>query len=180
MNAFEQIVSKLFQANGYWTMLNFHVDLTKEDKKKIGKPSMPKPELDVLAYKSQTNTLVWVECKSYLDSGGVCYASFINPDDPGYERFKVFNYGTYREIIALAIIRQSLQMGLARENPEFELCLVAGKVKSDQDRQKIGAYFKSKDWLFYDRNWILDGLKKAAVSSYEDDAMMLVAKMLLK
>ena len=46
------------------------MELTKEEKREIGKPSMPRHEIDILAYKPAQSELMWVECKSYLDSTG--------------------------------------------------------------------------------------------------------------
>ena len=112
MNAFEQIVAGLFRAQGYWTINSHRVTLWPAEKVEIGTPSMPRPELDILAYKGLTNELLWIECKSYLDSGGVRYESFIDPDNPGYKRYKVFNYPVYRDVITRALIRQTVSNGL--------------------------------------------------------------------
>jgi hypothetical protein len=152
VNAFEQIVSKLFQSEGYWTINGFRVELTKEEKKAIDKPSMPRPELDVLAYQGKTNELIWVECKSYLDSRGVRYSSFRDESDPGYVRYKVFNFKNYRDVVTNALIRQAILNGLTKTNPTVNYCLVAGKVHSEIDRKNIQEYFKKNKWMFYDAN----------------------------
>ncbi len=178
MNAFEQITASLFRAEGYWTINGFKVDLSKEGKKEIGKPSLPRPEIDILAYKGTTNELIWVECKSYLDSGGVCYASFTNPKDPGHERFKVFNYDTYRDVISYELIKQTTERGLVREGVTLNYCLVAGKVKTSKDRESLKDYFDTKGWLFKDESWLKSGLKKSAAMQYEDDVAMIVAKII--
>lgn len=178
MNAFEKIVASLFRTEGYWTINGYRVDLSKDGKKEIGKPSLPRPEIDILAYQGSTNELIWVECKSYLDSGGVGYASFTNPTNPGYNRFKVFNYPIYREVISRELISQTVDRGFARNGVSLKYCLVAGKVKSDKDRGLLVDYFKENGWLFYDEKWLKSGLKNAAKSQYEDDVTMITAKII--
>ena len=178
MNAFEQIVSGLFRGKGYWTIVGYWVELTKAEKVRIGKPSMPRPELDILAYKGSINELIWIECKSFLDSQGVRFSSFTNPDDPGYERYKVFNYQEYRDVITDAIKRQATKTGLTQPEPKIKYCLVAGKTHSDKDRNQIAAKFGSQGWLFYDETWLASEFDDFAKYSYEDDVAMIVAKIL--
>lgn len=76
MDAFEDLVARLLRREGYWTRQNYMVNIAKTDKVAIGLPSMPRPEVDIIAYQAVTNTVVWVECKSYLDSTGVHIAAF--------------------------------------------------------------------------------------------------------
>lgn len=71
MGAFEQVVSEMLWRDGFWVQTSVKVDLKKEDKKRVGKPTMPRPELDIVAYKGSDNSLYVVECKSYLNSRGV-------------------------------------------------------------------------------------------------------------
>lgn len=49
MDAFEQIAARPFEVQGYWSRIGYTVDLTKEQKREIGKPSMPRPQLDIIA-----------------------------------------------------------------------------------------------------------------------------------
>ena len=71
MDAFEQLVSEILWMDGYWVRTSVKVDLTKEEKVLIGRPSSPRWELDIVAYSGRDNLLRVVECKSYLDSRGV-------------------------------------------------------------------------------------------------------------
>ncbi len=73
MNAFESLVEMLLRRQGYWTRTCFKVELTADEKRAIGKHSSPRWELDVVAYKGQTNEVLAVECKSFLDSRGVMF-----------------------------------------------------------------------------------------------------------
>lgn len=70
MDAFEQLVSEILWMEGYWVRASLKVELTKEEKKAIGRPSSPRWELDIVAYSGRDNLLRVVECKSYLDSRG--------------------------------------------------------------------------------------------------------------
>lgn len=50
MDAFESLVALLLHRDGYWTTTGFKVELTKEEKRRIGRPSSPRWELDVIGY----------------------------------------------------------------------------------------------------------------------------------
>jgi hypothetical protein len=80
MDAFEQVVAGLLFREGYWVTQGYKVELTKEEKRLIGKPCSPRWEIDLLAYKGSTKELLAVECKSYLDSVGVPAADIITPN----------------------------------------------------------------------------------------------------
>ena len=67
MDAFESLVSLLLRRDGYWTATSVKVELTKMQKRAIGRPSSPRWEIDLVAYKPATNELLAVECKSFLD-----------------------------------------------------------------------------------------------------------------
>jgi hypothetical protein len=180
MNSFESIVAGLFRAEGFWTAIGYRVELTKEQKRKIGKPSLARPEIDILAYKGKENQLIWIECKSYLDSPGVRYKHFTNSSDSGFQRFKVFNDPPYRRVISQALIDQATESGLTRPKPKLKYCLVAGKAGTDSDKRKIADMFIKKGWVFHDIDWIREQLKKLATSRYEDDITMMLAKIIQK
>jgi hypothetical protein len=61
MDSFEDLLSTLFNRKGYWTKTNFKVELTKEEKVKIGHPSSPRWEIDLIAYKPKENELLVIE-----------------------------------------------------------------------------------------------------------------------
>src|SRR3546814_20140353 len=71
MDAFEELVAEVLRADGYWVHRGYKIDLAPEDKRALGNPSMPRPEIDLVAYKAGTGELLTLECKSYFDSGGV-------------------------------------------------------------------------------------------------------------
>ncbi len=75
MDAFESLVSEILRFKGYWVKTSLRINLTKDEKRRIGRPSNPRWELDVVAYGGKRNELLVVECKSYIDSRGVCMAN---------------------------------------------------------------------------------------------------------
>jgi hypothetical protein len=179
MNAFEELVAGLLRQCGYWTHLNYKVKLSKDDKRSLDKPSLPRPELDILAYRPATNTLLWVECKSFLDSGGVHIGAFNGENPDGAQRYKVFTNPRYRELVSWSLIQQVLEEGLALPDPSLQYCLVAGRVHP-HSREALHDHFEKNGWLFYDDIWLRDELKKLAKLGYEDDLAIMVAKLFEK
>ena len=53
MDAFESVVAEVLWRDGYWVQNAVKVDLTKEDKSKINRPSSPRWELDIVGYSGQ-------------------------------------------------------------------------------------------------------------------------------
>ena len=87
MDAFEAVVSEILHREGYWVQSPYRVDLTKQEKIEIGKPSSPRWELDIVAYKANLNRILIVECKSYLDSYGVRFSGFDGSNPEVARRF---------------------------------------------------------------------------------------------
>ena len=101
MNAFEDIVKLYLEEKGYWVRQSVKVHyITKEDKRKLNKPSMPTPEIDIVAFNMKKNELLLVEVKSLLDSYGVHYQAVSGEDKKDGERYKLFNHNQFREIIS--------------------------------------------------------------------------------
>ena len=92
MDSFENLIASIMEKDGFWTKTEFKVDLTKEEKREMGRPSSPRWELDVLAYKASTNEVLVIECKSYLDSTGVGSDAFTNPESKDATRYKLCFY----------------------------------------------------------------------------------------
>lgn len=90
MDAFEHIVAAILDREGYWTRKEVKVEITKDEKKQIGRPSSPRWEIDVVGYKAAMNEIWVVECKSYLDSKGVSADAFTG-NAGSNDRFKLFN-----------------------------------------------------------------------------------------
>jgi hypothetical protein len=172
MNAFEELVAGLLRREGYWTHQSYKVVLSKQDKVSIGKPSLPRIEIDILGYKASSNTLLWVECKSYLDSSGVSLSNF----DAENGRYKVFANKELRSVATKQLISQATKSGLARGHPKVEYWLVAGHI-ARESRQGLQKRFDSEGWILLTDEWIANHLKAMAGDAYEDDVAMIVAKL---
>jgi hypothetical protein len=49
MDAFEQVVSEMLWMDGFWVQTSVKVNLTPKEKEIVGKRTMPRPELDIVA-----------------------------------------------------------------------------------------------------------------------------------
>lgn len=90
MDYFENIIKRLLEEEGYWVRQSVKVNLTKEEKAKVGKPTIPRPELDIVGYKAKQNEILVLEVKSFLDSPGIKFKELC-------ETFKVPS-GRYKKI----------------------------------------------------------------------------------
>jgi hypothetical protein len=159
---------------------SFKVELTKAEKKSIGKATMPRLELDLIAYKGQTNQLLVVECKAFLDSPGVRYAGFDGSSERYANRYKLFNSAKMRNIVFDRLKQQLTARDTCRKNPRVQLALAAGKIISEADRQALQSHFDNNNWLLFDSQWLNKRLEKAAEAGYENDVAFIVSKLLLR
>ncbi len=178
MDAFESLIKTLLEREGFWVRSSFKANLTKPDKVSIGRPSCPRWEIDLVAYKAATNELRFVECKSYLDSYGVRFSSFTEKDGP--DRFKLFTDGNLRTVVTNRVITQLVENGCCLPSPCVTLCLAAGKIRNESDRQSLRQHFKENDWILWDDEWISHALREVSKGSYENDVASVVAKLLLR
>ena len=176
MDAFEQIIEGLFQELGYWTRIGYKINLTKAEKVEIDKPSTPRPEIDILAYKPKQNELLWIECKSFLDSTGVQTRSFDKADGAGAQRYKIFTNDHYRDVLSRCLLNQVIEEGLAIPTPSLHFCLVAGRVYP-KGRTELTKHFEANGWILYDDLWIMEQLKKLSSHAYENNVAMIVSKL---
>ena len=73
MNVFEDIVAQYLENQGYWVKQSVKVNISVKDKRTIGLPTMPRPEIDIVAFRAKGNELLMIEAKSYIDSQGVYF-----------------------------------------------------------------------------------------------------------
>lgn len=178
MDAFEHIAARLFEVQGYWTRIGYSVELTKEQKVAVGQPSLPRPQLDVIAYKPSTNELLVIECKSYLDSPGVMLAGFHGKEDATKDVYKLFNRARLRDVVLATLLAQLRREGLLLgDDPSVRLVLVAGKIYS-KDEPKLRAFFAEKGWTFVGPSEVASGLRAFADRGYENDVVTFVTKLL--
>jgi len=152
--------------------------LSKAEKCEINRPTSPRWELDVVAYRPADNLLRVVECKSFLDSRGVAFKG-LDPETGGSSRYKLFNEPETRKVVFRRMVHQLTDEGSICPDPNVRLCLAAGKiVASDTDR--LHSLFETNDWLLFDREWITDRLQKLADDNYDNTVMSVTAKLLLR
>src|SRR6266566_4927859 len=134
MDAFESLISMLLRHEGYWTTPNFKVKLTPADKKRIGRESSPRWELDLIAYKPSINEVLAVECKSLLDSTGVV---FRNGKFEPEKHYKLFSETILRSVVLKRLVKQLQKSGACIGSPQVRLCLAMGKIATKTDRDGL-------------------------------------------
>ena len=177
MDAFENLMGMLLRRHGYWTATSVKVGIDKDQKKTIGRPSSPRWELDLVAYKGATNEILVIECKSYLDSSGVL---FRNGQFEPVERYKLFSEPALRDVVLGTLASQFTASGQCAATPKVTLCLAAGKVAGGTDRAGMHAHFDQMGWKLFDEAVVRDMLVEAANDGYENDVALVAAKILLR
>lgn len=180
MDAFESVVGEILWREGYWVQASLKVELTKEEKITIGRPSAPRWELDLVGYSGQRNELLVIECKSYLDSFGVQFRAFNGGDEKLAKRFKLFNDHTLRKVVLNRLCQQLADAGLITNDPKITLALVCGKIVRNADRQQLREHFDQNGWLLWDEEWLKQKLQAMSTGSYENSPVAVVAKLLLR
>jgi hypothetical protein len=175
MEAFEQIVARVFDRDGYWIKQSYKVDITKEEKRRIGTHSMPRVEIDLLAFRAVENLVRVIECKSYLDNPGVSIESFAGGS--AKDRFKIFNDDNRREIVLAALRRQLIEQKICDENVRLRLGLVTGNVRKNE-RAALRSFFAQKDWDLWDDEWIAAKLRQFSANLYEDSVVDMTVKLI--
>jgi hypothetical protein len=177
MDAFESVVAMLLRREGYWILPSLKVELTKEEKRQIGRHSAPRWEIDLVAYNGLTNELLAVECKSFLDSTGVI---FRNGQFEPPKTYKLFVDDCLREVVLNRLAQQLQELKACRPSPTVQLCLAAGKIAAKSDLAGLKEHFVAKGWKLLDRGWLTKRLMETALCGYENDVVFVVTKLLLR
>lgn len=180
MDSFEGLIATIAAFKGYWVQPGLKVNLTKPEKRAIGRPSSPRWELDVVAYKGQSNEVLVVECKSYLDSLGIKAEDVINPEARYATRYKLFTDSVLRRVVFSRLSVQLQETGLCRNDPKLRLCLAAGKIATQKDRALLADHFENEGWWLWDEDWIRSHLEEMSQSGYQDEPSVITAKLLLR
>jgi hypothetical protein len=179
MEYFETIIKTLLEHEGYWVRQSFKVSLTKQEKRRIGKPSIPRPEIDLLAFKLKSHEVLVLEAKSYFDSPGVRLAEIQEKFKIPEGRYKLFTCTNYRNVI-LNRLRQDLQdLGMVGGNIKMKLGLVAGHIYQGRS-EMIRSYFASKGWFFWSPEDVRDKVNALAAKGYENEPAIITAKILMR
>lgn len=177
MDAFEEVISGLLSQKGYWIARSFKVEITKEEKVAINRASSPRWEIDILAYSGARRELLVVECKSYLDSGGVDINGLKETANPK-SRYKLFTDQNLREIVFGRLKIQMLGLGLIPEGTSLKLALAVGKFKNKNSKSEVSELFKRNDWILFDPEWIVAELLKTSETAYFDSVPHIVSKLI--
>jgi hypothetical protein len=179
MDHFETIVCDLLEMNGYWVQRSFKVELTKEEKRKIGRPTIPRPELDILAYKRKTEELLVLEAKSFLDSLGVSLDSLIESHEKPKGQYKLFTCQKYQDVVLERLRSELIFCGLISKRTKIRLGLAAGKVHRRETKQ-LREYMDLKGWYFLSPEDIQEQVTQFSKRGYENNPAIITAKILLR
>jgi len=179
MDYFENLVKTLLEKEYFWVRQSVKVNLTKDEKRKIGKPTTPRPEIDLLVLDYNSNKIIAVEVKSYLDSTGVSYDLLNEEHEIPEGRYKLFSCKNYRETVFNRLRNQLLESGFIKKETEIILGLIAGNVQRN-DGEKIENKFKTNGWLFWGPQEVKKRVKELAEMKYENNPYIITAKMLLR
>ena len=178
MDAFEQLVADIFWNEGYWVRTSVKVELTRQEKIKVGKHSTPRWEIDLIAYRATTNELLALECKSYLDSGGV-HAAHFTPHHKLAGRYKLFHDEVLRQTVLERLRLQCIERGLCPANVSVKLGLVYG-CATKMNAVLLDKIFEEADWLLFGADWLSDRVRRLASGSYENSTAAVVTKLLVR
>jgi hypothetical protein len=176
---FEGIIKTLLEHEGYWVRQSFKVNLTKQEKRDIGKHSIPRPEVDILAFKPAENRVIAFEAKSYLDSPGVKLAELQEKHDIPEGRYKLFTCDKYRNIVFSRMKEDLIELGMGTHETQITLGLAAGNVyqsKSDE----IRSLFSENGWAFLSPEDIRDKVTDLAAKGYENEPSIITTKILMR
>lgn len=179
MDYFEGIIKTLLEHEGYWVRQSFKVNLTKQEKRDIGKHSIPRPEIDLLAYKPNTNKVLALEVKSYFDSPGVSYNDLNETYEIPEGRYKLFTCENYRNIVISRLKKELIELNMAKNDISISLGLAAGNVYQSKSNE-IASLSAKKNWLFWPPEIIKEKVISLASKGYENEPAIITAKILMR
>lgn len=179
MDYFEGIIKTLLEHEGYWVRQSFKVNLTKQEKRDIGKHSIPRPEIDILAYKPENDSIIAFEAKSYLDSPGVKVSELEAEYEIPEGRYKLFTCANYREIVFNRLKSDLKEIGMGTNQTSVTLGLAAGNVYQSKYTDIINI-FGAKNWVFWSPEDIRDKVTSLASKGYENEPSIITAKILMR
>lgn len=178
MDAFEQLAAEILWNEGYWVRTGVKVELTREDKLRIGRPSSPRWEIDLVAYHPATDELLALECKSYLDSGGV-HAAHFECGSRYAHRYKLFHDEVLRQTVLDRLKAQFVERGLCRSEAQVKLGLIHAHA-SAFNAALLADRFTTNGWLLFGPDWLRTKLSLVAGQGYDNSIAAVVAKILLR
>jgi hypothetical protein len=179
MDYFESICKILLEEEKYWVRQSYKVELNKKQKLELGKPSLPRPEIDLLAFNFAKNELILFEVKSFFDSQGVKLSDLEKIHELPDGRYKLVTCGKYRRIIEENVKAELVKDGLVPEKIEVKLGLIFGKVRAS-DAEKIKSFCSEKNWFYWSPEDVQNKVKNLASKGYENEPSVITAKILLR
>jgi hypothetical protein len=179
MDHFESIISTLLEAEGYWVRRSFKVNVTKEEKRQIGKHSIPRPEIDLLALNFSKNEVFALEAKSFLDSPGVNLEQLREEHEVPEGRYKLFTSERYRTVVFSRLLSDLIACDMANSKTKIILGLAAGKVYQGRS-DLIREFMSGKNWFFWSPEDIKQKVMALAERGYENDPAIITAKILMR
>ncbi|MFP5476385.1 MAG: hypothetical protein ACLGJD_22310 [Gammaproteobacteria bacterium] len=179
MDHFESLICTLLEAEGYWLRRSFKVNVTKEEKRSIGKHSIPRPEIDILAFKPSGNSVLAIEVKSFLDSPSLKIEQLQAEHEVPEGRYKLFTTERYRSIVLGRLHTDLVQCGMANAQTKVSLGLAVGKIYQKRT-EAIREFMRSRQMFFWSPEDIKQKVTALADRDYENDPAIMVAKVLLR
>ncbi|KAA3613618.1 MAG: hypothetical protein D8M58_17200 [Calditrichaeota bacterium] len=179
MDYFENIIKRVVEEDGYWVRQSFKVNLTKKEKRAIGKPTIPRPEIDIVGYRANTNELLVLEVKSFLDSVGVRFKELAENFEIPTGRYKMFTCKKYREVVFKRLVSDLVEKQLILPEPKLSFGLAAGNIFI-KEQEQLKTFFKAKSWVLYTPQMITKAIEKLAHIPYENDPYVISSKIMMK
>tara|TARA_R110001599_G_scaffold350254_2_gene580038 strand:+ start:21945 stop:22484 length:540 start_codon:yes stop_codon:yes gene_type:complete len=179
MDYFEGLIKTLLEHEGYWVRQSFKVNLTKQEKRDIGKHSIPRPEIDILAFKPESNHIIAFEAKSYLDNPGVKLSDLEKSYSIPEGRYKLFTCENYRNIVLSRLKQDLIDLGMGTQETKITLGLAVGNVYQSKSGE-ILSLMKSKGFSFLSPEDIRKKVTDLAAKGYENEPSIITTKILMR
>ena len=96
----------------------------------------------------------------------------------GANKYKMFNDSKLRKVTFRRMSIQLVESGLCQPDPTIRLCLAAGKVAKNTNREELARYFDEQGWVFYSDDLVKDKLVKLSEIGYENNVSIVTPKIL--
>lgn len=179
MDSFEGLVRLVAEDLGYWTRQSHKVNLSKEEKRDVGKPSIPRPEIDLLLFDATKKEVIALEVKSFLDSPGVPPGALVEKYEVPKGNYKLFTSDNYRRIVFQRLSMDLVGQGLIESETEVRLGLAAGKIKRNEERE-VRELCESNGWFFLGPTQIKNAVRSWSGKGYENSPYLITAKIALR
>jgi hypothetical protein len=178
MDSFEQILRLYLEEENYWTRHSVKLHLSKADKIKLMLPTMPRIEIDLVAFDVISNILIVIEAKSFLNSRGVDYNALCGDNSNSRNRYRLFNDTTYRQILKNRLKKEFISKKLINKNTKIKFALAAGKVQS-RSESKVESYLKKNGFLYFTPEKIKEGIRNFSLKGWENNLIVMTTKLVI-